>query len=572
MLLGLIGSLGVVNRMAGRFFAESRQNPATRGPKANYTCGERCLGDRTLINAPLTPHPLMTATATTVAAAPENLSDVLRRLGRGEAHGSEFSRRQAAIVAFGRRTIARPSVALLMQDAVALVGEILETELAGIGEVIDGHRLLMTIGALDEGGRMISPASKQFPLDETSSLAAKALVSGAAVMANNLAEQSDCDDAFLRGLGVTSALVVPIHLDHEPLGTLGVYYSDERQFEKDDIGFAESISHLLASTVARDHAEKSARRESRFSESLVGMVDSLVAVVDGEGRVLRINRACQSSSGFSSEEIAGKPFGATLLTEEQLPAFKHFLRGVHDGVPGCQFEATLVTKEGQHRQVRWTGERIQAGRNGAEAELALAGSDRTEELAALEQLEQANEKASKAVDLLAEVRRRVAEGQPVDELLGVQADRVGRGQSPPLPANADPDGGDRNGLAAAPAARQAWSDEEPRPFQQVGQPKGAEMRGSPRRSYQYRQLIAPMLDDKLPSRKNFFEVVCQDISASGISFVLDNEPHFERVVVALGKPPRLTFFAAEVARVQPQELDGREKWIVGCRFVGRVKG
>ena len=42
---------------------------------------------------------------------------------------------QHAVLAFGRRTNAQPPLAVLLQDAVALVGEILHAPLGGVGEV-----------------------------------------------------------------------------------------------------------------------------------------------------------------------------------------------------------------------------------------------------------------------------------------------------------------------------------------------------------------------------------------------------------------------------------------------------
>jgi hypothetical protein len=97
------------------------------------------------------------------------------------------------------------------------------------------------------------------------------------------------------------------------------------------------------------------------------------------------------------------------------------------------------------------------------------------------------------------------------------------------------------------------------------------MRSSPRRTYQYRQLIAPLIGDRLPARNRFFEAVCEDISAGGISFYLDTPPDFKRVVVGLGQAPQLTFFTATIARVAETEFEGRRQFLVGCRFTGRIR-
>ena len=77
---------------------------------------------------------------------------------------------------------------------------------------------------------------------------------------------------------------------------------------------------------------------------------------------------------------------------------------------------------------------------------------------------------------------------------------------------------------------------------------GKELRASPRRFFQYRQMIARVSDDAMPAAADFFEVDCCDISAGGLSFYLDRVPEFDKLIVALGKPPAVTHFAAQVAR------------------------
>ena len=56
--------------------------------------------------------------------------------------------------------------------------------------------------------------------------------------------------------------------------------------------------------------------------------------------------------------------------------------------------------------------------------------------------------------------------------------------------------------------------------------------------FQYRQRIAPMVGLGKPSEKDFIEVDCCDISASGIAFYLDHAPEFTRWSSPLGRPPR----------------------------------
>ncbi len=452
----------------------------------------------------------------------EGLAEVLSGLGSRADHASDHARRQAALVAFGRRTVARPAIGVLMQDAVALVGEILGTGLAGVTEVTDrGRRIVTTVTSIDAGGRMAKPVSHRAPMTPVNSMAAFALTMANTVVTANLPSETAYQDMFLRNLGVRSALCVPIHAGREPLGALGVYCREPRHFEADDRGFAESISHLLAATIARVQAEDELAQQRRLARSVLDSVDSLVLTLDREGRMLGINGATEQLLEFSPAELEGKPLVGALLSPKTAEPFAAFLRDVLAGKQPRGFDVELIAKDGQPRMARLRGTLLEEP-SGNRTTVLLTGVDRTE-IARL-----------------------------ADELL-----RAGnRDRSEPCELD-----------AAGPA-----SPETPAPFQPLHRPaQGHEMRSSPRRTYQYRQLIAPLIGDRLPARNRFFEVVCEDISAGGIAFYLDARPDFKRVVVGLGQPPRLTFFTAEIVRLSETDANGRPQFLVGCRFTGRIR-
>ncbi len=112
----------------------------------------------------------------------------------------------------------------------------------------------------------------------------------------------------------------------------------------------------------------------------------------------------------------------------------------------------------------------------------------------------------------------------------------------------------------------------PTDFQLVeSQPHGAERRKSPRRAYRVRQWIAPATAGRTPGPKDFREVDFFDLSSSGCSFYLDHPPDFKALVVALGRPPLLTYFSANVVRVAPVTDEMRaSRRLVGCEFSARV--
>ncbi|MBN1851187.1 MAG: GAF domain-containing protein [Pirellulales bacterium] len=98
-----------------------------------------------------------------------------------------------------------------------------------------------------------------------------------------------------------------------------------------------------------------------------------------------------------------------------------------------------------------------------------------------------------------------------------------------------------------------------------------ERRASPRRSYPFHQLIAPIIGGRLPDRGAFHEVTCRDIGAQGLSFLVKEPPRYRQCVIALGSPPSFRFLAANVVHVTPIEQNGQPLYIVGCRYLSEVE-
>jgi PAS domain S-box-containing protein len=125
----------------------------------------------------------------------------------------------------------------------------------------------------------------------------------------------------------------------------------------------------------------------------------------------------------------------------------------------------------------------------------------------------------------------------------------------------------RSDVEMASTAAESFGDPE-----QVAMPafKGTEQRDGVRRSFPYRQGIAPYVNDKMPEESDYVEVGFRDISAGGVSFLTSDKPDFEQVIIALGSSQNVTLVAAEVMHVDTTQRDGRLMYLVGCRFLRRI--
>jgi len=98
-----------------------------------------------------------------------------------------------------------------------------------------------------------------------------------------------------------------------------------------------------------------------------------------------------------------------------------------------------------------------------------------------------------------------------------------------------------------------------------------DLRSSPRHQYPYRQMIAPIIQCRLPTMGEFTPVECRDLSGSGLSIFLSSPPLFHELVVSLGVPPHQKYCRAEVVHVQQVAKDGDMAYLLGCRFIERVQ-
>lgn len=453
-------------------------------------------------------------------------------------------RQQEAILAFGRRSNAQPALSVLMQDAAALVGEMLQAEFSGVAIVESGERMSLSVSRVPTPSQQASPPmTSECSMDATASMAGYALSTASPVTTANLPGERRFCDLFLRGLGAISALCVPLYLAKRGLGALGVFCTSSRAFTLDDCRFVETISHLLASSVGRLQMEEELRRQSSLASTALEAIDGIVLTLDPKGAIQDINRAGERLLGRSCQQILGSAFWDVLAAPEEVGTVRQFLQNASAVAGGCQFQSVVLNQNGERRPIAWSL-RPTLGATGRTSQLLVIGAERIEQA-------QPERAAGKAATTAAP-----ANGTAADNL-----------------KLRDPDPSDGSSPTAAEIAATVGNTaigEGEQPFAPVAGKAGRELRRSPRRTFQYRQWIAPVKAHRLPRPSDFFDVQCNDISAGGISFVLDHPPDFEELIVALGQPTKRTYFVARVVRIQIRQEVCGPSYLVGCQFTGRV--
>jgi two-component system cell cycle sensor histidine kinase/response regulator CckA len=145
---------------------------------------------------------------------------------------------------------------------------------------------------------------------------------------------------------------------------------------------------LEAELAERRRTEEELRREHDFVESLIDTAQTIVLVLDTEGRILRFNRHLEAISGFSAKDVQGKPWFETFLPagdRERIRAL--FFQAVAGGPLEGKVVNPILDRSGREHLIEWYNTKLfDAG--GSLVGVLATGQDVTDREKAQEEKEQ----------------------------------------------------------------------------------------------------------------------------------------------------------------------------------------
>ena len=180
---------------------------------------------------------------------------------------NQRAHQQESVVELGRIALAGEPLDYLFLRAAECLARHLDCRFAEVLERLPGDRLLLRAGVgWDAGlaGTDILPADCDCP-------AAHALRIAAAVVVGDVAgERRFAGAPRLASHGVASGIAVPVGLA-DIWGVVGVYSDRPRAFNGDDLGFVQSVAHLLCVAIERRaHTAEIERTAQRLRLALDG--------------------------------------------------------------------------------------------------------------------------------------------------------------------------------------------------------------------------------------------------------------------------------------------------------------
>ncbi len=100
--------------------------------------------------------------------------------------------------------------------------------------------------------------------------------------------------------------------------------------------------------------ESALQRERNFVSAILETVGALVIVLDREGRVVRFNRMCEQVTGYTFEEMKGRPIWNILIPPEQRKVVRGVFGELFAGNVRNNNENHWVARDGRRRLIEWS--------------------------------------------------------------------------------------------------------------------------------------------------------------------------------------------------------------------------
>ncbi len=123
--------------------------------------------------------------------------------------------------------------------------------------------------------------------------------------------------------------------------------------------------------------EEALQEERNVVSAILHTVGALVVVLDPEGRIIRCNRACEQTSGYSLAEVSGQKIWDLFMVPEEVDRFKSVFQQLCSDQLAGDYEGYLVKRDGTRRWIAWSST-VLPGNDAAPVYIIATGIDITE--------------------------------------------------------------------------------------------------------------------------------------------------------------------------------------------------
>ena len=145
----------------------------------------------------------------------------------------------------------------------------------------------------------------------------------------------------------------------------------------------------------RKQAERQLRTERNFSQSLIETAQTIMLILDPQGRIVSFNPYMADICGYRLDEVKGADWFETFLPKEDQQRIRKLFKQAIGDIQTCGNVNPIVTKDGRLRQIEWYDKTLK-DTHGNITGLLSVGQDITERIAAEQELQHAQKLAEAA--------------------------------------------------------------------------------------------------------------------------------------------------------------------------------
>src|SRR6202020_32898 len=122
--------------------------------------------------------------------------------------------------------------------------------------------------------------------------------------------------------------------------------------------------------------EEALQEERNVASAILDSIGTLVVVLDPRMRIVRFNRVCEETTGYSFADVRSRFIWDLMTVPEQAEHFRNALQEVQEGRPVQDFEVAWESRGGERRLISWSLTAWR-GAKGAPQYFIAAGTDLT---------------------------------------------------------------------------------------------------------------------------------------------------------------------------------------------------
>lgn len=135
--------------------------------------------------------------------------------------------------------------------------------------------------------------------------------------------------------------------------------------------------HAIAFDITElKRAEEALEEERDVASAILDSIGTLVVVLDPRMRIVRFNRVCEETTGYSFADVRSRFIWDLMTLPEQAERFQRALDEVRSGLPVQDFEIGWESRDGERRIISWSLTVLRGSKGDARYYIA-AGTDLT---------------------------------------------------------------------------------------------------------------------------------------------------------------------------------------------------